>query len=245
MTTPPVQRSPIDELRFGVRIARINRAAAALLPDILDYCHAEQVEMLIARCDAADLVTVQALEHAGFLLMDTLVYFGRSLSGLLEAADSPGIIIRPVRSDEARQVESMAVEIFKGYGGHYHADPRLDRAQCDAVYPSWAYRSCVAREVADQVLVAEHQNMLVGFVAIRLNDADEGEVTLYGVLPSAQRRGIGRALVLNAMHWLAEQGASRFVISTQVTNYASQSVWVRLGMSPYQAFYTFHKWFTG
>lgn len=245
MTTPPAQRSPIDESRFGIRIARVNQAAVGLLPDILDYCHAEQVEMLIARCDAADLAAVQAMERAGFLLMDTLVYFGRALSSLPTYQVTPDLTIRPVRSDEAGQVESMAVEIFKGYGGHYHADPRLDRAQCDAVYPSWAYRSCLVREVADQVLVAESQNALVGFAAIRLNDADEGEVTLYGVLPSAQRHGVGQALLLNAMHWLAAQDASRFVISTQVTNYASQTVWVRLGLTPYRAFYTFHKWFTG
>ncbi len=243
MTTPPVQPSPIDELRFGIRIARINQATVGLLPDILDYCHAEQVEMLIARCDAADLAAVQAMERAGFLLMDTLVYFGRALSSLPPYQVTPDLTIRPVRSGEARHVESIAVEIFKDYGGHYHADPRLDRAQCDAVYPSWAYRSCLVREVADQVLVAEYQTALVGFVAIRLNDSDEGEVTLYGVLPSAQRRGVGQALVLNAMHWLVEQGATHFVISTQVTNYASQTVWIRLGMSPYRAFYTFHKWF--
>ena len=43
---------------------------------------------------------------------------------------------------------------FSGYLGHYHADPRLDRAKCDEVYLSWAERSCVDPSVASKVLVA-------------------------------------------------------------------------------------------
>jgi ribosomal protein S18 acetylase RimI-like enzyme len=241
---PLVSPSPIDEARFGVRIARTAIISEKDLPEMLAYCRAEGVELLITRCDAADLATAQALEQAGFQLMDTLVYFRRNLADLPVQPILPGIAIRLIRMGEAEQVQAIASETFQGYGGHYHADPRLDRAQCDAVYPSWAYRSCVEPAVAKRVLVAESEAGLAGFAAIRLNTSDEGEVTLYGVLPAAQRRGIGPALLLNAMHWLAEQGASRFVISTQVTNYASQTVWVRLGLGPYQAFYTFHKWFT-
>ncbi|MBZ0274556.1 MAG: hypothetical protein K8I60_00340, partial [Anaerolineae bacterium] len=149
MSTPLlVQRSPIDEARFGIRVARTAQPSAKELPQMLAYCHSEAIDLFIARCAAADLPTVQAMERAEFLLMDTLVYFGRNLSSLPEIIDLPDVIIRPVRTEEAGQVEAIAGEIFKGYGGHYHADPRLDRAQCDAVYPSWAYRSCTDRDVA-------------------------------------------------------------------------------------------------
>jgi len=42
-------------------------------------------------------------------------------------------------------------ELFHGYLGRYHADDRLDRGKCDELYTSWAYCSCVSREVADEV----------------------------------------------------------------------------------------------
>lgn len=239
----PISLSLPDEERFGVRTARITSIAAEMLPGIQEYCRTNHVEFLIARCDAADLATAQAMEQDDFQLMDTLVYYRRDLAALPEIPSGMGAIIRPVSDDEAETVQRSAAAIFKGYGGHYHADPRLDQTKCDEVYPSWAYRSCVSREVADHVLVAEVDGSLAGFCAIRLNDADEGEITLYGVLPTLQKRGIGRALVTGAMHWTAGQYASRIIISTQVTNFASQTVWVRLGFTPYQAYYTFHKWF--
>ena len=59
--------------------------------------------------------------------------------------------ILPVRLGEEHSVMAVARELFHGYLGDYHADDRLDRAKCDELYTSWAYCSCVSREVADEV----------------------------------------------------------------------------------------------
>ena len=69
----------------------------------------------------------------------------------------------------------MATEAFRGYYGHCHADQRLDRAKCDEVYRDWALRSCLSRDVADQVLVAVLDGSIVGFGDLRLNTPEEGE----------------------------------------------------------------------
>ncbi len=58
--------------------------------------------------------------------MDTLVYYRRNLAS--SPATDPGDgRIRLLREGEAEQVEAIARECFRDYGGHYHADPRLDR----------------------------------------------------------------------------------------------------------------------
>ncbi len=114
---------------------------------------------------------------------------------------------------------------------------------CDDVYASWAYRSCISREVADEVLVAELQGKAVGFITLKMRSQQEGEAPLYGVDPSMQGQGIGRDLMIEAMHWFASRGVKTMIMSTQITNLSSQKVWLRLGFEPIPAEYTFHKWF--
>ncbi|MBZ0288565.1 MAG: GNAT family N-acetyltransferase, partial [Anaerolineae bacterium] len=61
--------------------------------------------------------------------------------------------------------------------------------------------------------------------------------------PALQGKGVGRGLMIGALLWFEARGIAKMLISTQVTNVASQKVWVRLGFEPSHAFYTFHKWF--
>jgi GNAT superfamily N-acetyltransferase len=76
-----------------------------------------------------------------------------------------------------------------------------------------------------------------------MNDASEGEGVLNAVAPAAQGRGLYRALLLEALRWCEGRGATRMVISTQLTNLGVQRVWCLLGFVPSHAFYTFHCWF--
>ncbi len=140
-------------------------------------------------------------------------------------------------------IKAIAAKCFRGYFGHYHADEKLDRSKCDEAYISWAYRSCVSRDVADEVLVADLAGSIVGFASLRLNSEQEGEGILFGVAPSAQRKGIYRSLLINSMQWCLSKGARHMIYSTQITNIAVQKVLVRLGFVPSNAYYTFHKWF--
>jgi GNAT superfamily N-acetyltransferase len=80
-------------------------------------------------------------------------------------------------------------------------------------------------------------------VSLKLIEANEADGGLFGVAPSARGKGIAQALMLGALEWCQTKGLRRMLISTQITNLASQKVWVRLGFEPSHAFYTFHKWF--
>lgn len=243
-----VALSALDEARWGVRSARALQVTAENLAEALDFCRANGVIFLVARCPVSDLRAAQAMERHDFLLMDTLLYFTRDLSNPVQPSLPRGegkqnaFAVRPVRPKESEAVGELAARAFAGYSGHYHADARLDRAACDAVYRDWAVRSCQSRQMADAVLVAERDSRIAGFITIRQR-GDLGEGPLYGVDPAAHGQGIGGALMAAAMVWLKERGARRMEMSTQVTNVPSQKVWVRLGFEPSHAEYTFHKWF--
>lgn len=242
---PPVDLSPIDSERFGISVARAMVATPDTLASVNDFCREKGVTLLIARCPASELGTAQAMERDEFSLMDTLIYYARNLGKTPVPLDTGTIPVRPVRSGEAEAVERVAAESFREYFGHYHADGRLPRRQCDEVYTSWAVRSCTSRDVADEVLVAELDANIVGFATLRLNSPEEGEGVLFGVDPSAQGRGVYRSFMVHGMKWCVSKGATRMVVSTQISNVAVQKVWARLGFEANQAYYTFHKWFDG
>lgn len=233
------------EERFGVRVALLDTATAEALGEALDRCAAEGVRLLIARCATEDMSTVHALEAAGCRLMDTLLYFRRGLAD--ETLPSPvlddRVVIRPARLDDAPRVKEIAAEVFSGYGGHFHADPRLDRAACDAVYTSWARNSVLSRDVADEVLVAEMGGIVAGFLTLKFVTSQIGEGPLYGVAKEFQGQGLGRALMDHGLRWFKARGAVWMQMSTQVTNTRSQRVWIGLGFEPSHSCYTFHRWF--
>ncbi len=234
--------SEVDSDRFGVRVARAN-VVADNLPHVLEYCATEQINLLIARCPTSELRTAQEMEAAGFLLMDTLVYYSFDLVRRVIPDDSPRVRVRKILPGDEAEVQRVAAEAFQGYYGHYHADPKLDRSKCDEGYVSWAVRSCTLKQVATEVLVAERDNKIVGFATLRLNNSEEGEGVLFGVAPEAQGIGIYRSFMVSGMQWCKEQQAKRMVVSTQVTNVAVQKVWCRVGFEPAHSYYTFHKWF--
>jgi GNAT superfamily N-acetyltransferase len=234
--------SALDTQRWGVRTAKAAPITAESLPRAIAYCRQEEVKFLIARCASADLAAAHAMEHEGFELMDALVYYARDLAAPLpeHPVSAP---IRSLRRGEEVQVREAASESFAGYFGHYHADPRLDRRQCDETYVDWAYRSCLALDSGNDVLVSELDGRVLAFATVRLNSREESEGVLFGVTPAAQGRGLYRALMLAGMQWSKLRGAGRMVVSTQFTNIAVQKVWTRLGFEPSKSYYTFHKWF--
>ncbi len=238
-----VSLSAIDTERWGVQTARAPLVTSDSLPSVIRFCRANDVVLLIARCATSDLRAAQGMEREGFELMDTLVYYVRSLVKSPIPEDIGKVPVRPIRPGEEEGVKSVAAESFAAYYGHYHADERLDRDQCDDTYRSWAYRSCISRDVADEVLVAHLEGSIVGFATLRVNNPQECEGVLFGVAPSAQGRGIYRSFMIHGMHWSLSKKATRMVVSTQVTNIAVQKVWTRLGFELKDSYYTFHKWF--
>jgi GNAT superfamily N-acetyltransferase len=235
--------SALDEERFGYRTAKAVVRNDAEVVAAVDEARALGAKLLIVRCRADDLHAAQTLEERGARLMDVLVYYSRDLRKHPIPTDAGEVPVRPLRSGDADPVAAIARDSFAGYLGHYHADPRIDRGRADKVYVSWAQRSCLSRDVADEVLIADDGASLLGFATLRRNSPDEGEGVLFGVAPAAQGRGIYRSFMIRGMEWCVAQGAARMVVSTQITNIAVQKVWTRLGFEPHKSYLTFHRWF--
>jgi ribosomal protein S18 acetylase RimI-like enzyme len=229
--------------RFGVICAQ-EEFPNSHLEDINEAVYKKAVSMMSMRVDVADIQRIHALENDGYRLMDTLVYYGGSLENLKGLTTLPnGIVVRMASVSDKDAVSGVAQEVFRNYIGHYHSDLRIDNAAADQAYIQWAENSI--SNVSDDmpVLIAEEKGEVVGFLTMQLNTPEKGEIILNGVHPDHQCRGVYSSLFEQSKYSLAEIGAKRIIISTQINNYAVQKVWARSGFVHEQSYYTFHKWY--
>lgn len=239
----PIEIDELETARFGIVAARVTDSSAD--PDVIDAAAAAQgVQLLSCRLDVGNLPRVHALEAAGYRLMDTLVYYGRSLADTLPLWSVPS----RVTCYTAKRVDSVAIgelarSAFSDYIGHYHSDPRLDNAAADAAYVEWA-ETIAANVSADApVFLAKYDGHLAGFITLRRNNKEEAEIVLGGVYPEFKGHGIYAVMFATALEEAQASGAARVLLSTQINNYAVQRVYVRFGFTHERSVYTFHKWF--
>ncbi|PJK27365.1 GNAT family N-acetyltransferase [Minwuia thermotolerans] len=237
-----IEVNVLETKRFGILAAHVIDSTAS--PETIDSAARNKgVKMLTVRIPAPDLPRVHAFEAAGYLLMDTLVYYTRKLGELPPRSPPPnGISFRHAASEDADQVANVAQAGFAGYMGHYHADPRLDLGAADAAYVEWAETSTARISSAAPVLVAENGDGIVGFLTLRSNNSEEMEIVLNAVEPASHGQGIYGMLVGEALALAESRGFSRVVTSTQINNYTVQRVWSQLGFYHSRSLYTFHKW---
>lgn len=239
----PIEINALESARFGVVAARVRDPEAS--PAALDAAACRLgVQMLMTRVDCAAHSRIHALEASGFRLMDSLVHYERSLAEALPAiSELEGLVVRRVMPQDVSAVADVARAAFSNYIGHYHADPRINRAAADAAYVEWAETSAAQPSEMDRTVVVLSESRIAGFLMMRLNSPDEVQITLNAVDPALQRRGLYTRLVSQASVEAREMGASRVVTSTQINNFPVQRAWIGLGFRPYRCCHTFHKWF--
>lgn len=239
----PIEFSPAETKRFGIRCAKVITSDAPL-KEIDRAARAQDIVLLSIRVATDDTARVQDLEDDGFRLMDTLVYYHRSLDGELPVPISrAGICIRAADPSDAQQAGALAARAFAGYLGHFHADRRLSQADADAVYVDWAKNSVLLSKPDLPVLVAEAEGEMAGFLASRKLNGDIGDITLNAVHPRMQGQGIYGLLLDHALRLLQSAGCPEVTISTQVNNITVQKAWSSRGLRMQSSVYTLHKWF--
>ncbi len=231
--------------RFGIVVAKAQIGPQTDLDDLLRACSGQAVRLLIARCPTDLLGQVQGLERRGAILADTLVWWHKEP---LEPAASElprGYTARTASSADAGRVQDLAALAFRDFGGHYHADGRLPRAQCDAVYASWAGALCTdpGEQGCMQLMLDAGSGEVVGFAGLRRLDGRTLDGSLFGVHPAHRGRGLLAALLRLAQAWGSTRQMARMEYSTQVGNVAAQRALCAQGFRPLRSVHTLHRWF--
>lgn len=149
---------------------------------------------------------------AGFEVRERLCLLGRDLADL--PAVAPAHHRRARASDHPAVLELDA----RAFPSFWHLDERgLD----DAIHATPRRRFRVAIVHGAAVAYA-----LTGRAGRR------GFLQRLAVHPEHRRRGLGAALVVDALRWLRLRGAARVVVNTPTTNHAAMALYESLGFCP-------------
>lgn len=235
--------SEIDLQRFGVITAKATLNDTDELSILNERSRSDKVVFLIIRVPTHFLAVAQSLEFDGALIMDTLVYYQNKNIAMSKVKLPNGYSSRYAQLDDALSLGLLALDVFSNYLGHYHADTKLNKQDCDLVYSSWAANSCLDDNVADKVILIEKNRELVAFATLKLKSSEVVEGVLFGVSPKHRQIGLHACLMKLALNWCSENGYKQLITSTQINSIYVQKNWTRLGFELSDSYYTFHKWF--
>jgi ribosomal protein S18 acetylase RimI-like enzyme len=109
------------------------------------------------------------------------------------------------------------------------------------LYETWTEKSC--NGYADTVLVAEIEDLPVGYIACHLLDEINGQIGLVGVGSDYQGRRLGQDLLNASLRWFAEMGREQVIVATQGRNVIGQRMYQKCGFLTRSLQLWYHRWF--
>lgn len=235
----------------NLTLAARPRWTVEMVQEATMYAFDHKIDMLFTRVQLTDLVWIQALEQAGFKLMDIqcpMVLQNLSLEHVRTIKRQFDTTVRDVSSEDVPAIISFGKCAF-GYS-HLYADPLLPKMQSDKLHETWLRNDCNGR--ADFVLVAEANDRVFGFIAGLWNDSYEkifgighGHIDLIAVAEDMRGRGIGSQLIAACMQRFLIRGASLVTVSSQATNLGAIRLYQGCGFEFSGFEVTMHAWRLG
>ncbi len=148
------------------------------------------------------------LEGAGFRVVDRVVTYLRHVHHLPPVPTGPARL-RLVHPDEIHLVEGLDAITFP---------------------PQWhfTWRDLTHMLTTGcRITVAQIDNELVGYVCVNIQ-GEFGHIVRLAVHPQWQEQGVGKQLMIEAMHYLQGLGATRFSLNTQQSNARAIKFYERL-----------------
>ena len=198
-----VRPLPWDSGFFGLSMARVyllhnDQTPGAILRTLIAAsfmeCRDRGILHLSVRIDVADADVIQALEDAGFRLMDALATYIYPLKRPAPEPMKEMGVLRSFEPQDRDQILDITRDAYRGFRGRYHMDPHLPRERSDELYVEWAKKSCDG-EWADVVLVTENgKGELHGWASYRQIEpvSSVGQTVIRGGGLGACRRDMTR-----------------------------------------------------
>lgn len=238
--------SKIDSNRFQFKIARINDYSEDI-PALLRELKAAKYELIISRIDTKDKDTINRLTENGFKIMDVGLTYSHNLEGIESMIiEDPGdeVTIRLFKDSDLQKLIFITLEAFEGYG-HYFADTKLNKQFCRDTYVDWITNSCFSHSSENNVFVAEYNNEIAGYFAVKFVSIQKEKILdggLGAVFSRYRNYGVFNKLLFRSMVWAKENGALREEGRVLATNYPVNKSYSNLGFCIKSSFITLHGW---
>ena len=226
------------------------------LETVLNACIADAedhgVRFLSVRLPEDAIAALHAVESVGFRIIESFLTFGRKTAGEIPFGTKSDFYVRLTQPDEMETVASIAYCAFQSF--RLRVDPQIPESRARHSRREWVRNGFKGR--AEAIYVAESENRLcsespriVGFallrskVSRRLSERSTekiGEIELIAVDPASHGRGIGKALVAEAIqHYQGK--TSEIHVGTQAKNLQAIGLYTRMGFSVVRSELSFHR----
>ncbi|MGA2489248.1 MAG: GNAT family N-acetyltransferase [Anaerolineales bacterium] len=230
-----------DSAFFGVTIARVNRNRLEVetVAQIMDWCREKKVSCLYFLADSNHVETLRLAEKNGFYLTDIRVTYEHSLRGMGEQHESVPNIRLAVPQD-LPVLRAMTDSSYRD--SRFYYDGHFPEEACNRLYEIWIEKSLSG--YAEAVLVMGEPGQPEGFVTCNTSLPEAiGKIGLVGVSRSSRGQGVGKALMLESLHWFTAHGMAFAQVATQGRNISAQRLYQRCGFLTKEVRFWYHRWF--
>jgi len=225
------------------------------LDSVLKACIADAedhgVRFLSVRLAEDRLAALHAVEAVGFRVIESFLTFGRKTDDEIPFVRSEtrnggsDFHVRLAHPEEMETVAAIAYRAFQSF--RLRVDPQIPESRARHSRREWVRNGFKGR--AEAIYVAESKNRIVGFALLRskagrrLSERSTekvGEIELVAVDPMFHGRGIGKALVAEAIrHYRGK--TPEIQVGTQAKNLRAVGLYTRMGFLAVRSELSFHR----
>jgi len=198
-----------------------------------------------ARWDARDLPYLQALERAGFGLMEASIVYAYNAAETPIPEGGSGVTVRVGTPEDLPVVDRIARALFTN--DRFHRDPRFPEGAAHRLYQKWLENTLTGKRGALVVLEVEGRiaGFHTGYLDEGFNRFSEQKIGIYdliAVLPNPRFLKAWETIVAAITRAGLEYGATLGEGRTQVHNIGTMFRLLRLPPSYTRSEVTFHRW---
>ena len=219
---------------YGEQRHRLETVLNACIADAEDH----GVRFLSVRLSEDAIAALHAVEAVGFRIIESFLTLGRKTDDEIPVNGEPDCHIRLAQPEEMETVAAIAHRAFESF--RLRVDPQIPESRARHSRREWVRNGFKGR--AEAIYAAESENRLVGFALLRSKTGTEkiGEIELIAVDPAFHGRGIGKALVAEAIrHYQGK--TSEIHVGTQAKNLRAVGLYTRMGFSVVRSELSFHR----
>lgn len=236
-----------DSQRFGFPVARIGGTAAqpAELAEALAVAKARGIHLVYCSSSPEQTPPDEILAEFSGILADRKATFRRELSATEEPLppdESQSLTPRVYPRGEASPA-LVQLALAAGEHSRFRVDRRFPKAAFEGLYRTWIERSTQG-EIAETVLVLTPDTDAAdphGMVTISV-EGSIGRIGLIAVDARTRGKGVGRALMRLAHHWMLRWPCASAEVITQLSNAAACRLYQSAGYRLDTIQHVYHFW---
>ncbi|GAC1304787.1 MAG: hypothetical protein NVSMB24_12740 [Mucilaginibacter sp.] len=225
-----IQRQDWDSKLFGYEVGKVDFDCG--------YDH----DQFIKEALQFRLVYIYSKNHIQqkqFKLVDEKVLFSQSLNNNITEWP-PKISLKSFKPDVDSSFELKELALQSGVFSRFYIDKHFNNNEYNKLYSVWIERS-ILREIAFDIVIAKESNIL-GFVTLNGVSRELASIGLLSVLIEARGRGIGKALVNEAILRARLKGFSKIQVATQKSNIPAMALYGSLNFELKECINIYHYW---